>query len=776
MLVDLVCQLDPALVPSTVAGVLGLELGGEEITPESIARAIRERKLLLVLDNCEHVVDAVARLAETILRLCPAASIIATSREVLRIEGEYVYRVPPLDVPSQDEEEADVVLGYGAVQLLITRANALDSEFRPQGESLRAVAAICRRLDGIPLAIEFAAARAAVFGPELVISNLEKRLGLLGGGRRTALPRHQTLRATLDWSYDLLPEPEQCVLRRLGVFAAGFTLEAVNAVMSDKGHAAPFLLEQIASLVAKSLVTLDRSAPTGRWRLLDTTRDYALEKLAENGETALVARRCVEYFRDLVRPAMYGSKVQPTDDDMARYAREIDNVRACLDWSFSRGDAATGVVLTAAYAPVWLSLFLVAECRERIERAVEYLESDSQLNTVLTMQLHVSLGFALIFSMGSVARTRAVLVRALETAEKLDEVSAMLEILFALYGVYHNCGECREALAAAERFSRVAHRTGDPVFAPMAYRMIGNCLHYAGKQLEAQRSFERMLEVYVAPEYQRHAIWSSYDQRVMGEARLAQVLWLRGFVDQGVAKTQASLEEARAAGHKPTLCWVLHYGAYPVALMTGDLDAAGQAVAMLADLASSISAPIWKILAQCMEGKLLIKRGEFRAGSAMLRAALDTCERTEHTICYPEFLGALAEGLVGLGRFAEALATLDRALAMADRGGERWFVPELLRTKGELLLRGASDQAISAAEDCFSDGIAIAREHDALSLELRIALSLARLRIGQDRHNEARQLLAPVYNKFTEGFETPDLRSAGALLRSSPSCLPLSTT
>ncbi|HWS63881.1 MAG TPA: winged helix-turn-helix domain-containing protein [Steroidobacteraceae bacterium] len=336
-LVDVASLSDPGLVPSMVAGVLGLKLGGDEISSESVARAIGGQKLLLVLDNCEHVIDAAALLAETVVRLCPATSIVVTSREVLRIEGEHVYRVLPLDVPSPHQQESDLVLGHSAVQLFIARTRALNSDFSPHGENLRAIVAICRHLDGIPLAIEFAAARAAMLGPEPVRSGLNERFGLLTGGRRTALPRHQTLRATLDWSYELLPETERCLLRRLGIFTGGFTLEGANAVMSDQGYTESALLEQIANLVAKSLVTVDGSAPAGRWRLLETIRAYALELLEESGETDQVARRGAEFFRDLVGPAMHGSQVQPTVEDMARYGREIDNVRAALDWSFSSG-------------------------------------------------------------------------------------------------------------------------------------------------------------------------------------------------------------------------------------------------------------------------------------------------------------------------------------------------------------------------------------------------------------------------------------------------------
>jgi predicted ATPase/DNA-binding winged helix-turn-helix (wHTH) protein len=342
---------DPKLVPAAVAIAVGLELtGGASV--ESVAQALAGRRLLLVLDTCEHVIGVAASMAEAALGAGSELRVLATSREALKAEGEWIYAVPPLAVPTADAGHNGFI-EYGAIRLFLERAKAADPRLAADQALIELIAATCRRLDGLPLAIEFAAARAAMFGPELVLSRLDKRFEVLIGGRRTALPRHQTLRATLDWSYDLLPESERCLLRRLGVFAGGFTLEAANAVMSDEGHSAPFVLEQIANLVAKSLVTLDGSAPAGRWRLLDTIRDYALEKLAESGETEQVARRCAEFFRDLVQPAMHGSQVQPTIEDMARYGREIDNVRASLDWSFSSsGDVAIGVVLTAAYAPV----------------------------------------------------------------------------------------------------------------------------------------------------------------------------------------------------------------------------------------------------------------------------------------------------------------------------------------------------------------------------------------------------------------------------------------
>jgi non-specific serine/threonine protein kinase len=198
-LVELVSLSDPGLVPSAVAGAVGVKLGGDEISAESVARAIGAQKLLLVLDNCEHVIDAAAKLAQTVVRTCPRTTILATSREILKIEGEYVYRVPPLDVPPQREEPGNI-LAHSAVRLFIATTTALRSDFSPDGDNLPAIAAICRRLDGIPLAIDFAAAGVATLGLQQVAAGLDDRFALLTGGRRTALPRHQTLRATLDWS------------------------------------------------------------------------------------------------------------------------------------------------------------------------------------------------------------------------------------------------------------------------------------------------------------------------------------------------------------------------------------------------------------------------------------------------------------------------------------------------------------------------------------------------------------------------------------------------
>jgi predicted ATPase len=764
-LVELASLSDPGLVPTAVAGALGLRLGGDEISPEAVGRAIGDRKLLLVIDNCEHVVDAAAEMVETLLRLCPGTTVLVTSRELLEIDGEHVYRVPPLDVPLHHQVDPGDVLGRSAVQLFIARAKALGFEFLQHGDQLRAVAGICRRLDGIPLAIEFAAARATTLGIAQLASGLDDRFGLLRGGRRTAPPRHQTLRAALDWSYELLAEPERRLLCRLAVFPAGFTLDGAVAVTSDTGATGSSVADGVSNLVSKSFVTLDGSAPDGRWRLLETIRAYALEKLTESGESEHAGRRHAEFFRDLIATIASSSPQRPATEDMVRHSREIDNVRAALDWSFSAvGDSTIGIVLTAAYAPVWLHQSLVVECRERAERALDSLDPDLNLNAPLRVQLHIALGHALVFTMGGVDRSREVLGAALEIAESLDDVDAQLRALWALWALRFQLGQIRAAQSIAERLTRVALDTRELALGLVVERIVGNTLQAAGKFHEAQRCFERVLELYVVPTDQRHTILFQYDQRVLARAMLARVLWLQGFVDQAIDQAQASLEAAQATNDKLSLCWVLHYALYPVTLMTGDLTAAERAAAMVYDFASNLNAAFWRIVGQCLRGKLLIRRGEFATGSVLLRTALDTCDSTGWTIGYPELLGALAEGLAGLGQITDALATIDQALAKADRDSELWYIAELLRIKGELLLQQAQDQSIPAAEGCFQRALETARQQGALFWELRAAMSLARLWHGQARSEDARELLASIYDRFTEGFETADLNEAKVLL------------
>jgi predicted ATPase/DNA-binding winged helix-turn-helix (wHTH) protein len=333
--VDLATLSDSGLVTTAIVSVLGLQLGGNDISPAALARAIGGRKILLVIDNCEHVIDTVARVVETVMRQCSGASVLATSREPMRIDGEHVYFVPPLDLPEQDffNADPDRIQAASAVRLFIARLAAQQPGREYQSE-LSTIVAICRRLDGIPLAIEFAAARATTLGIEEVLSRLDDRFSLLISGRRTALAKHRTLRAAFDWSYDLLSDSERLLLRRLAIFSSAFSLAAASAVIGNDETAPADIADGIAELVAKSLVTADFSAIIVHYRLLETTKAYALERLLQGEGSPWLARRHAEYYQK------YLERIEDQHETGSANLSDLGNVRAALEWCFSpHGDA-----------------------------------------------------------------------------------------------------------------------------------------------------------------------------------------------------------------------------------------------------------------------------------------------------------------------------------------------------------------------------------------------------------------------------------------------------
>ncbi|MBV8088466.1 MAG: winged helix-turn-helix domain-containing protein [Alphaproteobacteria bacterium] len=759
---------DPDLVPSAVGTALGVSPSDGDYT-QALSAWFRDRNALLVLDNCEHVIDATAALAEAVLRAAPHTGILATSREPLRAEGERLHRLMPLELPPQQRTSPTVAeaLGYPAVELFHERATATMDSFVLEDADVPPVLEICRRLDGLPLALELAAARVDTFGVGGLAARLDNSFGVLtSGGRRTALPRQQTLRAAIDWSYDLLPETERRLLRHFSVFAGGFTREAAAAVVTGAAIVDVSLIDCIADLVAKSLVVFDASTSPTRWRLLETIRAYALFKLAESGEIDNAQQRHAAYFRDLLASAVPDFRSRLPAENLIRYSREIDNVRAALNWSFSpSGDVAIGIDLTAAYAPVWMNLSLVVECRERCERALHLLDA-STVNARLQMLLQLGLGASLAHTAGPSAQAQDILTRALETADILGDSGAQARALFSLQGVYRWRGEYGKAASSTERLQQIAQQIGDPLITAVADRYMGNTLITTGRLSEAQRYFERVIQSSSHIAGQRLPILRrESSEHAMARAMLARAFWLQGFAERAKNEAQASLDELQGADYELTICRVLYYGICRIAPMTGDFDAAERAIARMIEAAMSLNSRFWMTAAQLVEGKLMVERGAFAGGLVALRTAFATCSETGWRLSYPEFRGSLAAALGELAQLDEANDVVRDAITSAGgrEDGQRWYVPELLRINAEILLRQSADRS-DLAKDCLEQAATMAREQCALTWELRIALSLARLRVAQGRHAEAREALAPVYDRFTEGFATTDLRAAKALL------------
>src|SRR3984893_15165162 len=546
-IIELAPLSDPDLVPATVAMELGLDLADNVVSPERIANALAAKQLLLVLDNCEHLVGAAASMAEAVVRASPAARVMATSREPLRAEGECLYRVPPLASPKEDSQDAEELLRYGAVRLFVARARAAEPQLSPDGCVAAAIAVICRHLDGIPLAIELAAARTNALGVEELAARLDDCLHLLTGGRRTALPRHQTLRATLDWSYELLPEPERVVLRRLAIFAGGFTLQAASAIAATDEIAGSEIVDCAANLLAKSRGAADLCGATGWYRLLETTRACALEKLTESGELEQVAQRHAEYCRDLFERAELELETRPAAEWLAAYSRRIDNLRAALDWAFSpSGDASIGVALTAAAVPLWMHLSLMEECRGRVERALAAIAAGVGRDARCEMQLHAALATSLLCTRGAVSEIGEVGTKAFEIAESLGNAEYQSRALWGLWLFHTAGGQPRGALALAQKLHTLAANLSDPNDRLVREGLIGVSQHYLGDLLSARRHLERVLAHYVAPVENSQIVRFEVDQWGAARVYLARILWLQGVPDQAMRTAENSVAGARA--------------------------------------------------------------------------------------------------------------------------------------------------------------------------------------------------------------------------------------
>jgi predicted ATPase/transcriptional regulator with XRE-family HTH domain len=386
--VDLAPLRDGSLVAATIARALEVQEAPNRPLLETLLAYLKTEKTLLILDNCEHVIKEAAIVANAMLHACPELRILATSREPLRIAGERTYRLPSLGVPSPDAAgrlAAAEAVKYGAIELFVDRAQAGDHRFALRDNNASIVADICRRLDGIPLAIELAAARVKMLSPQQLCEQLDERFRVLTGGRRDVLPRQQTLRALLDWSYDLLDERERALMRRLGVFVNGFTLEGAVAVGSGQGIDELDVFDVFASLVDKSLVLAEPDGDALRYRMLESTRAYAREKLEAAGELAGSVGRHLRYLRDLF------AATRTRFEHSGRFAEieellvaELEDVRVALDGVTASAGPEMGAELLAAIGSAWLWIGLVSEGSSRLERFISLSPADERrLTSVL---------------------------------------------------------------------------------------------------------------------------------------------------------------------------------------------------------------------------------------------------------------------------------------------------------------------------------------------------------------------------------------------------------
>jgi predicted ATPase/class 3 adenylate cyclase len=368
--VDLAPLGDPGLVAGAVAEAAGVQEQRGEDLASTLARALSDRPVMLVFDSCEHLVEACAGLADHLVRACPRLEIVATSREPLGIQGETIYPVPSLGVP-EESAPLEGIKAVESVQLFVERARKVRPNFGLTGTNAEAVAQICRHLDGIPLAIELAAARVRVLSPAQIAEALSHSFALLTGGPRTALPRQRTLEASVEWSYELLDEEERAALARLSVFAGTFSLDGAEAVCSGEHLDAYGVFDVVSRLVDRSLVQIDESTGQTRYLILETVRLYGRGRLAGRGETASVRARHLDYCLGLAQQARSGLSGDQLEEWLTLMGAELDNLRTAMDWAMSSERPAAVIELVVPLFTFWVMRGLLAEMQHRLLAAVD---------------------------------------------------------------------------------------------------------------------------------------------------------------------------------------------------------------------------------------------------------------------------------------------------------------------------------------------------------------------------------------------------------------------
>jgi predicted ATPase/DNA-binding winged helix-turn-helix (wHTH) protein len=759
--VDLGTLSDPNMAPAFAASTLGVAVSSDDPLPGLIAH-LRDKRMLLILDNCEHVIDAVARLAETIFMASPRLHILATSREALRIEGENVHWLGALGVPPDEPGlTAEAALTFPAIQLFVEHVTASGFPLELTDADAATAADICRKLGGVALAIELAAGRVQAYGLRQTALLLDRHFSLQWSGQRNAPPRQKTLQATLDWSYGLLSEFERGVFRRLAVFVGEFSLEAALAVLTGPTLPQAPLFAAFDSLAAKSLVSGRPIGATMRYRLLDTTRAYALAIPIEPSEFAALSARHAAHYRQWLEETGPEWANLSSAAELAPYVAGLGNVRAALEWGFgAAGDVEVGFRLAAAAAPVFLAISLLTECRRWSESALLAM-TDATRGGSEEMRLQAALGLSLMFTKGNGEGARGALARGLELAERLDDLQYQLQLLGALHLFHERIGEFSHSLGFAERSASVARALGDPVAIAAAHSWLGISQHLMGNLAPAHFHLEKAL---ASPRISKrfNTIQIGFEYHNRARITLARNLWLRGYPDQAALVARETIEEAAALEHPVTLCMALIW-AVTVFVWRRDWHSVEETIDRFIRVADRHSLAPYQAAGRGVKGELSVRRGELAVGIAALRASLRALGADRYELLTSELVSALAEALSRAGEADEALATIERAIAEAERNGRGFTMPELLRIQGEILAtRPRPDRR--AAELCLERSLELSRRQGARGWELRAAVDLASLWAGEGRFFEAWELLRPVLAGFTEGAETSDLEAAKHLL------------
>lgn len=771
--VELAQASSPDAVLATLAAALGLADAAAPLSAQSVADALADTLAdtgcLLVLDNAEHVIDAVASLVEVLVVRNPALRVLVTSREPLRIWTECVFRVEPLAVPANGAS-ADAILAHSAVELFLHRARAIVPGCAADEASLAIVADICRRLEGLPLAVELAAARVATLGVEGVASRLDDRLNLLTGGLRSALPRHQALRATFDWSYALLDATSKALFRRLAFFTGTFNFDAVCAVATEPGMPVASVITSLGELATKSLVNVECRGAIAQYRLTESTRAYAMEKLRDEGEVQLIGTRHMLHVQKRMEESALPAGGHPAGGAAQESPQpSLDEARTACDWALAGdGDRALGVALAGALVCTLFEAGLVHECRDRAQRALAILDTlpAGAVDTVCEMRLCTAYASTLLYTDVPVQNALSLWNRVLWLARDAGDDTFQARALWGLWNTMLTTSDIHASMRFATRFQHLSERSGSPFQQALAALMVAVSLHLFGEHEQARQRIERVMDS--IDESRPSECSLSVDPLIIGNATLARIAWIQGDAERAMQYIEKAMNRVRADMLEPSLSHLLAVGVVPLALQCGELEAASRYLTILRSQVAIHRFESWQDYAECLAGQIDIECWRTEAGLARMGPALARLLARGFRRLVTPLIVVWTEGLARAGRIDEARARLDETLAHGQANGEHIFLPELLRVRGVVELeraRRVAERAPDAAEmheaagrRLLSDAMKLAHEHDAPMWELRAALDFAGHLAEKGQVRQAAALTADLSPRFDLHSDAPDIR------------------
>jgi predicted ATPase/DNA-binding winged helix-turn-helix (wHTH) protein len=736
---------------------------------------------LLLLDNAEHMIATVAEIVDRILDAHPTLRVLVTSREALNIGRELRIPVAPLDVPEREADEQSI-RGQSAVQLFLKRVEANGGPVLGDPAEIRLIGEICRRLDGLPLAIELAAARVPTFGVEGVHRGLSDQLSLLSRGFRTAMRRHKTLRATLDWSFALLDARSRTLLRRLALFSSHFSIESMCAVACDTTLPVSAVVDGIAELAAKSLVKVLFDGPIARYRLSESTRAYAHEHLVAAGEvkdvSARHARDLAARFRDSGTSASWSGFADEDDPEQM-----LDDTRNAVDWAFSpEGDARTGVELSSTLVSALLARAKLDECGRRAEQASQALQSLPEHSIAPGDAIRIKIALAAVLPNldGPVERSGALWREVHDHAVQTLDDTLRARTFWGLWNAMLSSGRVSDALSYAEKFKQFAIHNNCRWQRVFAKTLAATAAHCAGDHHDAAATLEEVVQhVQDYPDDAEAIRRFAVEPLAVCYAGLARIRWLEGDVDEAARLAACSLDLIPAGTMEPWFTHVLGVVAAPLALISGDRERARHYLSIMQSQTTLHRLTIWREFGQCLAAILAIHDGNVATGLASLEHSLDSLLARGFRRLTSPLIVECAQALISVGRIAEARDRLLDAQEFCERNGSFYFMPEILRGLGlsahakAQFLNDAPiqrTQALTHAKALFTKAIAMSETQGARMWTLRATLDLLRLPLSNEEANKARTILLALAKRFDVRNAVPEVREMFSVLeRRAPS-------